>query len=97
NPVTPFLPQSLVAPLRNLEGLQTVDALTIRRLLSHTSGLPDYFFQARVRADSNRMWRPAELVEAAVEARRLAFQPGTDFSYGRYWLRARGPRHRAAP
>ena len=82
NPVTPFLPQSLVALLRNLEGLQTVDALTIRRLLNHTSGLPDYFFQARVRADSNRMWRPAELVEAAVEARRLAFQPGTDFSYG---------------
>jgi D-alanyl-D-alanine carboxypeptidase len=86
NPVTPLLPLNLVALLRELEGLQNVDALTIRRLLSHTSGLPDYFFrerfQARVQADPNRMWRPAELVEAAIEANRLAFLPGTDFSYG---------------
>jgi len=86
SPVTPFLPPHVVALLRNLEGLPTVDALTLRRLLNHTSGLPDYFFheqfQARVRADPDRMWRPVELVEAAVEVKRLAFLPGTDFSYG---------------
>ena len=86
SPITPFLPPSLVVLLRGLEGLENVDALTIRRLLSHTSGLPDYFFrdrfQARVQADPNRMWRPAELVEAAIEENRLAFLPGTDFSYG---------------
>jgi D-alanyl-D-alanine carboxypeptidase len=86
SPVTAFLPPNVVDVLRNLEGLPTLDALTIRRLLNHTSGLPDYFFderfQARVRADPNRMWHPAELVEAAVEAKRLAFLPGTDFAYG---------------
>lgn len=86
SPITTFLPPNVIEVLRNLEGLPTVDALTIRRLLNHTSGLPDYFFeerfQARVRADPNRMWHPAELVEAAVEAKRLAFLPGTDFSYG---------------
>jgi D-alanyl-D-alanine carboxypeptidase len=85
-PVTTLLPPDVVELLRNLVGLPTVDALTIRRLLNHTSGLPDYFFearfQARVRADPNRIWRPAELVETAVEAKRLAFPPGTDFSYG---------------
>lgn len=86
SPVTPFLAPNLVRSLRELEGLTNVDALTLRRLLSHTSGLPDYFFrerfQARVQADPNRMWRPAELVEAAIEANRLAFPPGADFSYG---------------
>jgi D-alanyl-D-alanine carboxypeptidase len=85
-PLTPYLPPYVVALLRELQGLQNVDALTIRRLLDHTSGLPDYFFddrfQARILADPNRMWRPAELVEAAVEAKRHAFPPGTDFSYG---------------
>jgi D-alanyl-D-alanine carboxypeptidase len=85
-PVTAFLPSNIVEILQNLEGLATLDTLTTRRLLNHTSGIPDYFFderfQARVRADPNRMWRPAELVEAAVEAKRLLFLPGTDFSYG---------------
>lgn len=85
-PVATLLPRNIVESLRDLEGLPTVDALTIRRLLDHTSGLPDYFFderfQARILADPNRMWHPAELVEAAVEAKRLAFPPGTDFSYG---------------
>jgi D-alanyl-D-alanine carboxypeptidase len=85
-PVSAFLPPNIVEALRSLEGLTTLDSLTIRRLLNHTSGIPDYFFderfQARVRADPNRRWHPAELVEAAVEARRLAFLPGTDFSYG---------------
>jgi D-alanyl-D-alanine carboxypeptidase len=84
--VSALLPSDIVEILRNLEGLPTLDALTIRRLLSHTSGMPDYFFherfQARVRADPNRTWQPAELIEAAVEAKRLVFLPGTDFSYG---------------
>ena len=86
SPLTPYLPPHVVALLRELQGLQDVDGLTIRRLLGHTSGLPDYFFrerfQARVHAEPNRMWRPAELVEEAIEANRLAFLPGTDFSYG---------------
>lgn len=85
-PITPLLPSNLVVLLRDLEGLQDIDALTIRRLLNHTSGLPDYFFreqfQARVQKDPNRMWQPAELVAAAIEGNRLAFLPGTDFSYG---------------
>jgi D-alanyl-D-alanine carboxypeptidase len=85
DPITSFLPPHLAELLRGLAGLETVEALTLRRLLSHTSGLPDYFFdprfQARVRADPNRLWRPVELVEAAVEAGRLVFPPGTDFSY----------------
>jgi D-alanyl-D-alanine carboxypeptidase len=86
DPVALLLPSHLVERLRHLDGLPSVEALTVRRLLSHTSGLPDYFFderfQARVQAEPNRTWRPEELVEAATEVGRLAFPPGSDFSYG---------------
>ena len=86
SPVTPLLPSKVVESLRRLEGLESVDVLPPRRLLGHTSGLPDYFFhqrfQERVGAEPDRMWQAPELIEAAVEARRLDFAPGTDFSYG---------------
>src|SRR5690606_16515976 len=63
-----------------------VNDLTIRRLLNHTSGLPDYFFndqfQAQAAKEPNRLWQPEELVEAATEGGELLFSPGTDFSYG---------------
>jgi D-alanyl-D-alanine carboxypeptidase len=84
--VTRFLPARVIDLLRGLQGLQAAEDLTIRRLLNHTSGLPDYFFderfQSRVRAEPDRIWRPVELIEAAVEARKLAFPPGAGFSYG---------------
>jgi D-alanyl-D-alanine carboxypeptidase len=86
NSVARFLAPPLVRLLQQLKGLPSVEALTIRRLLNHTSGLPDYFFhegfQARVQAEPNRLWNPAELIEAALDGRDLAFLPGSDFSYG---------------
>lgn len=85
-PITRFLAPDMVKELSRLEGLTSAAELTIRRLLSHTSGLPDYFFdaafQARVKADPDRLWRPEELVSAAVQAGPMLFAPGSDFSYG---------------
>lgn len=86
DPVTSYLPPEVVDALRGLEGLASVDALTLRRLLGHTSGLPDYFFdprfQARVRETPDRTWRPTELVRAVADVGRVDFAPGTDFAYG---------------
>ncbi len=85
-PVRPFLPLRATRALEALEGLDDWNALTIRRLLEHTSGIPDYFFderfQARVAADPTRVWQPEDLVEAAAEGGRLLFPPGGGFSYG---------------
>jgi D-alanyl-D-alanine carboxypeptidase len=59
-------------------------AITVRRLLNHTSGIYDYtndpaFFRAVVR-DPARVWRPRELVAFAVK-HRPSFAPGTSWSY----------------
>ena len=86
DPITDFIPTPVIGKLRKLKGLSNVNELTIRRLLSHTSGLPDYFFddrfQAQVRKEPNRIWQSKELIEAAAEVGELLFSPGTDFSYG---------------
>jgi D-alanyl-D-alanine carboxypeptidase len=86
DPITNYLPTQVIGKLRKIEGLSNVNELTIRRLLSHTSGLPDYFFddrfQTQVRKNPNRIWQPEELIEAATEIGELLFSPGTDFSYG---------------
>lgn len=86
SPVAPFLPPPVADLLGRLRGLRSPDELTIRRLLDHTSGVPDYFFderfQARVRAEPNRTWRPPELAEAALDDAEIVFQPGAGFAYG---------------
>jgi D-alanyl-D-alanine carboxypeptidase len=60
------------------------EAITLRQLLNHTSGLFDYdgdpaWIEARV-ADPGREWRPRELVAVATSHPPL-FAPGTSWSY----------------
>jgi D-alanyl-D-alanine carboxypeptidase len=68
---------------RRLPGLITNgDRVTVRQLLNHTSGLPDYTGDPELWAGikKNRVWAPKELVVLA-EMRRPQFTPGTAFGY----------------
>lgn len=58
--------------------------ITIRQLLNHTSGVPDYShdpgFGAAVIANPGRRWSPLELIGVA-NSHSLSFPPGTGWSY----------------
>jgi D-alanyl-D-alanine carboxypeptidase len=59
------------------------DAITVRQLLNHTSGLYNYIdgeFYLQLLRDPLRTWQPLELVQRAV-AQPPLFAPGTSWSY----------------
>ena len=45
-PLTAYLPGALTDGIHRLDGVDRSGAITVRHLLSHTSGLPDYFLEA---------------------------------------------------
>jgi D-alanyl-D-alanine carboxypeptidase len=57
-----------------------IDGVTIRHLLSHRSGLPDYYdlLYENQRTEWQRVWTPAEILEVLPTART---PPGDTFSY----------------
>ncbi|MFE4975627.1 serine hydrolase domain-containing protein [Kitasatospora sp. NPDC056651] len=54
--------------------------ITVRQLLQHTSGLPDYEGQVDEAAIRERYFEPRELLDMAL-GRRPEFAPGTKFAY----------------
>jgi D-alanyl-D-alanine carboxypeptidase len=68
---------------RRLPGLlANGEQITVRQLLNHTSGLPDYTGDPELFAgiDANRLWQPRELV-ALAERHPQLFQPGSAWRY----------------
>lgn len=75
------LDDALTAYLPDFPGAERI---TVRQLLAHASGVPDYTriegFGRRLLEDRDRVWRPSEIITLA--ARRSAeFDPGTDYAY----------------
>jgi CubicO group peptidase (beta-lactamase class C family) len=71
--------------LHRWSALGALARTTPRQLLTHTSGVPNYFtdaaFLARLRVEPDRAWRPVELVDHAAEHGTPPFLPGHGFQY----------------
>jgi D-alanyl-D-alanine carboxypeptidase len=67
-------------------GHEDVGRLTLRMLLGHTSGLPDYFsspaLQEAAAADPGHRWTATELVDVGLRSGPPTFAPGAGWSYG---------------
>jgi len=83
-------PVADLLPASELAGLFRGSRVTIAHLLTHTSGVADYFedpttsgapFIEQVITDSDRMWTPAEMIAFSRELQTPVGDPGERFHY----------------
>lgn len=79
------LPETVTAGLHEYEGHSYGKRITIRQLLGHTSGLPNYFrlpeFQQLLVEEPDKLWEPAEVVEYTKTHASALFPPGQGWHY----------------
>ncbi len=82
-PIAALLPEQLVVPLRQ-DGYDP-EAMTVRHLLTHTSGLFDHSepdeYAAAILANPQYRWTPAQQLAAAMDWGEPLAPPGKVFSY----------------
>ncbi len=90
DPIAKYLPQDLIKGIHVFEGKDSTGSLTIRHLLSHTSGLPDYYTEKtqggknlfeRIVDDSERSWSVEETIALARDDLKPHFAPDAGASY----------------
>ena len=90
DPMSRYLPKELIQGIHVYKGKDYSYEITIKELLSHTSGIADYYSE-RPKGGKNlfelflekpeRSWTVDETIERARKDLRPNFQPGTDASY----------------
>jgi D-alanyl-D-alanine carboxypeptidase len=90
DPIARYLPPDIMEGLHVYEGKDYSGEILVRHLLSHTSGLPDFFFDAPESGDTFlqlaekeplRFWTPEETIEFSKRNMKPFFPPGGDFHY----------------
>jgi D-alanyl-D-alanine carboxypeptidase len=98
DPMAKYLPEGLIRGIHVYEGKDYSSEITIKQLLSHTSGIADYYTEKPKEGNSlfelfqqepDRPWTVDETIERARKDLKPNFPPGTDASS--YWVRSSRP------
>jgi D-alanyl-D-alanine carboxypeptidase len=90
DPMSKYLPEELIRGIHVYKGKDYSHEITIKQLLSHTSGIADYYTEKPKGGKSlfdlflekpERPWTVEETIERAQKDLKPNFQPGTDASY----------------
>jgi D-alanyl-D-alanine carboxypeptidase len=90
DPVAKYLPEKIIHGIHIYNGKDYSHEITIKELLSHTSGIADYYTEKPKGGKSlsdlfleepQRPWTVDEMIERARNDLKPNFQPGTDTSY----------------
>jgi D-alanyl-D-alanine carboxypeptidase len=90
DPMWKYLPQNLIQGIHVYKGKDFSREITIRELLSHTSGIADYYTEKPKGGKSlfevfleepSKSWTVDEMIERARKELEPNFPPGTDASY----------------
>jgi D-alanyl-D-alanine carboxypeptidase len=90
DPMSKYLPEGLIRGIHVYKGKDYSQEITIKQLLSHTSGIADYYTEKPKGGKSvfelllekpERTWRVDETIEWARDNLKPNFRPGTDASY----------------
>jgi len=90
DPMGRYLPEGLIRGIHRFEGKDYSQEITIKQLLSHTSGIADYYSERPKGGKSlfelfleepNRSWTVDKTIERARDDLKPNFPPGTDASY----------------
>jgi len=90
DPMSKYLPEDLIKGIHVYKGKDYSREITIKQLLSHTSGIADYYTEKPkggksvfelLLEQSERTWSEDETIEFARDKLEPNFPPGTDASY----------------
>ncbi len=90
DPMSKYLPEKLIRGIHVFEGKDYSREITIEQLLSHTSGIADYYTEKPeggknlfelILEEPERSWTVDETIERARKDLKPNFKPGTDASY----------------
>jgi len=90
DPISKYLPERLIRGIHIYKGKDYSHEITIKQLLSHTSGIPDYYSEKPKGGKSlfelfleepERRWTVDETIERARKDLKPNFQPGAGASY----------------